>query len=647
MEDTADGVAVQSTVCQLRDDCISAPASPHCASPQLEVSDSLKTVDNLAAVAAESNAQSSVSQLISDCIDVASHLSASPQSDLCCASNQETLTLSLSAQSIAQENVSTELSMSDTTELNTASIVSDMVSVATDTADLSVSSQVLHSRTGSQIVGDRGTDNSDSTNAEGTGSLLLTADVECMSADEVKPSAVVVSTPEVQSAGHSDGQTVDDKGTYNLEEISNDLANVEDSMLPTADTECMSVNEVKPCAAVVSTPETQPFGPAHVQIVADNDTINVEEISKKSTNTEDCLSSAVDAGVKASPAVASTPDSQSIRCSVVQSSLHSARQIKCRKTGHRRITANGANLSLGQLINAVSESCLDSTSSLSSAAEHRISSTPVKAGDATDRSVIKEKLFGCFDSESPAHSVISPGSVTNASCSSQGVDSVRRPPRARKSCQSNENKVASDLPKEQALKSSGTMFGSVRLAELVDAQSLDKLDGRTFDEMLLANIRNRMRPNNRFKQLRHSSEQSHGVTASQASEAATAQTTDNKTQDLSSGTPLIPASAAKAASHQKAGSSARTDAVHKQGQHVHTGAVEPPGPSSCKHAWRSRKSKLALRNPEHRVRKLAKQPREDTVPVDGEQATRRSPRSVKHSPSLDEVRKYVRFVQNV
>jgi len=101
--------------------------------------------------------------------------------------------------------------------------------------------------------------------------------------------------------------------------------------------------------------------------LADKGTESVEEIRKNSANVEDCLSPIADAECmsvdefKSSPVVVSTPETQSVRCAVVQSSLHSARQVKCRKTGHRRITANGANLSLGQLINAVSESCLDST----------------------------------------------------------------------------------------------------------------------------------------------------------------------------------------------------------------------------------------------------------------------------------------------
>jgi len=383
--------------------------------------------------------------------------------------------------------------------------------------------------------------------------------------------------------------------------------------------------------------------------IADKHTNNVEEMKNSSVDAAGCLSPITNVEyvsvdqVKPSPAGVSTPEAQSVRCSVVQSSLHSTRQVKCRKTGHRRITANGANLSLGQLINAVSESCLTESldhtynipaSSLSSAAEHRMT-TPVKAADAADSNVIKEKLFGHFDTES-ACSTGSPCSTNEACLSPQVVDGVRRPPRARKSCHSND-KVTSDLMKEQS-NSPGTPFGSVRLAELVDAQSLDKLDVRTFDEMLLAKMWDRMRPSNGFKLLLHNSEQSQMRGAvSLTSEGDTAEISDNKMQDLGSGTPLIPSTAKKA--NLNCDSSARTNGVHQQkNQVIYAGAAEVPGQSSRKRVWRCRKSSWSLGNPHRKVNRVIKQPHEGHVTVEG-QATRRSPRSLKHRPIWQNVDK--------
>jgi len=382
---------------------------------------------------------------------------------------------------------------------------------------------------------------------------------------------------------------------------------------------------------------------------------NVEETRKNSVEAGDFSSPVTYVGhlsvdqTKSGPAAVSTPESQSFRCSIVQSSLHGTRQIKCRKTGHRRITANGANLSLGQLINAVSESCLNDsldpsyipTSSLSNAAEHR-TTTPVKASDAADSSVIKEKLFRHYDNESTC-SIGSPvgGSISEASGSPQVVDGVRRPPRARKSCHSNDNKVGSDFPKEPS-NSPGTPFGSVRLAELVDAQSLDKLDVRTFDEMLLAKMRDRMRPSNGFKLLLHNNEQSqlHGAVSPEGTAGGIS---NNKMHDLGSGMPLIPSTAKSANSDN----SSRTDAVRQQDkQVVRSNSFEVPGPASRKRVWRCRKSNWSLGNAHRKVNKTSKQPHRDDVTVTGP-ATRRSPRSVTHSPSLgnsDQVGKCDRLI---
>jgi len=391
--------------------------------------------------------------------------------------------------------------------------------------------------------------------------------------------------------------------------------------------------------------------------VTDEAANTIEETRKNSVESEDCLSPTRDAGYmsvdQSKPtAMVSTPEAQSIKCSLVQSSLHgSTRQVKCRKTGHRRITANGANLSLGQLINAVSESLNDSTyipssslSSRSSAAEHRM--TPVKAGDAVDSSIIKDKLSRHFDSES----VCFTGSPVNSSPadaqgSPQVVDGVRRPPKARKSCPSNDSKVSSDLPKEPS-RPPGTPFGTVCLAELVDAHSLDKLDVRTFDEMLLAKMRERMRPSNGFKLLLHNNEQSQTPAAVLPTpDGVSASVSNNITPSLGSGVPLIPSPAAKSTSLNcdssvRSSSSTRTDNI----PHL-------KNPSSAQvitgHVWRCRKSKSSSGNVQHSagskmnvaVNHPGGMPEECDVIVDS-QMTRRSSRCVKRSPSwqhLDEV----------
>ena len=169
-------------------------------------------------------------------------------------------------------------------------------------------------------------------------------------------------------------------------------------------------------------------------LVTDKTASNREETVRHSADTEVVLPpkrTAKTMDQAKPPAVVSTPEVQSMKCPVVQSS-YSARQIKCRKTGHRRITANGANLSLGQLINAVSESCLtdslDSTyiptSSLSShpsAIEPR-TITPVKAADVADRCV-NENLSSHFDNES----VCSAGSPSTSSLSLIHISEPTRP----------------------------------------------------------------------------------------------------------------------------------------------------------------------------------------------------------------------------
>jgi len=380
---------------------------------------------------------------------------------------------------------------------------------------------------------------------------------------------------------------------------------------------------------------------------------NLEETQEKSEEAED-FSSPVPTTtehmlldqVKPSPAIVSTPEALSVRRSTVQSSLHGTRQVKCRKTGHRRITANGANLSLGQLINAVSESCLSDsldstympTSSLSTATEHRMT-TPVKAANAADSSDIKEKLFGHFDGESASATSSPLTCSTNEACGSPlSTDGIRRQPRARKSCHSNDSKAVSDLPKEKP-STPGTPFGSVRLAELVDAQSLDKLDVRTFDEMLLAKMWDRMRPSNGFKLLLQNNEQSQmqSAVSPPVSEGAAAGNSVNKMQDLGSGMPLIPS--VSKPGNVNSDSLAQTSAVNqKEKQVICSSATQVLGPSSRKRVWRCRKSNPSLGNAHHRVNKVDRQPHESNVTVDA-QATRRSPRSAKHSQSWGHLNK--------
>jgi len=366
-------------------------------------------------------------------------------------------------------------------------------------------------------------------------------------------------------------------------------------------------------------------------LVTDKAVHNIEETVRRPVETEvgsSLTKNAMTMDQAKSSAVVSTPEVQSVKCPVVQSS-HSARQIKCRKTGHRRITANGANLSLGQLINAVSESCLteglDSTympssslSSRSNAIEHRMI-TPVKAADAAESGVIKENLFRNFDCESSGSPATS--STTDAQGSPQVVDGVRRPPRARKSCHSN------DLPKEPSTPA-GTTFGTVCLAELVDTQSLNKLDVRSFDELLLAKMRERMRPSNGFKLLPHNNEHPHIP----AAEEAAFENLNNRVQGLDSGTPLIPspANAARLSNEKQViyCSSAKVTSL--------------PGESGRKQIWRCRKSNSS---PSSKVNGVVKhsgeKPSDSDVTAEASETSRRSPRCAKRSPSwqhLGEVR---------
>jgi len=349
---------------------------------------------------------------------------------------------------------------------------------------------------------------------------------------------------------------------------------------------------------------------------------SVEETVKHSAENElpSSLSrTAVPMDQAKTPTVVSTSETPSLKMltSVIQSS-HSARQVKCRKTGHRRITANGANLSLGQLINAMSESCLTdgldpayipnaSLSSHSNAVEHKML-TPVKAADAADSCAVKENLSRRFDSESVRSAAGSPASssTSDAQRSPQVVDGVRKPPRARKSCQSN------DLPKEPPAPA-GSSFGTVCLAELVDAQSLDKLAGRSFDELLLAKMREHMRPSNGFKLLMNNSEYSMTHAAAAADETAS----ENSNKSLDSGMPLIPSAT-------------------REKQVVYRSSAKPTsstGDAGRKHVWRCRKSNSS---PSSKVVGVVKQSEEklsDSVVKSDDQTTRRSPRCVKRSPS--------------
>ena len=339
-------------------------------------------------------------------------------------------------------------------------------------------------------------------------------------------------------------------------------------------------------------------------------------------------------------AIVCTPEA--VKYPVVQSLSHSTRQVKCRKTGHRRITANAANLSLGQLINAVSESCLgdslDSTyipaSSLSSHSNAPVT-TPVKTADISNCNAIRENLSGQFDRES----VCSTGSQGNYSTTeSQGspqVDGVRRPPKARKSCQHDNSKVATDLPKEPSNRPAAS-FGTVCLAELVDTQSMAKLDVRSFDEMLVAKMRECMRPSNGYKMLLHNSEQSAMHTAVlPGTEEAMSVTSNDKAQGAGSGTPLIP-------------SSAKTSDVIRQ--------HEKQGQSGEKRVWRCRKSNWSPGSGHHSIGSKmngelmhsGEKASESDVTTVEEQTTRRSPRCSKQITSwrqLDEVIPYEQWLK--
>lgn len=401
------------------------------------------------------------------------------------------------------------------------------------------------------------------------------------------------------------------------------------------------------CNSVSSQTSHSHIGSQTPNSVGDKTANNTEETRKTLIETEDFSSPIRDA--QHMPSIASTPESQSIKHPVVQSSLHSTRQVKCRKTGHRRITANGANLSLGQLINAVSESCLNenldstyvSTSSLTSrsGAEHRMT-TPVKAANASDGSVVRGKLARHFDSEADC---VSDSPTSESQGSPQVVDGVRRPPKARKSCHSGD-KVTSDLPKEPS-SSPGGLFGTVHLAELVDSQSMDKLDVRSFDKFLLAKMKERiLRPGNGYR-LR----QTHAA-ATPASEGVKSRS-DAKIQGLDSGTPLIP-SAAKTAKPNRDSStsstcpkqSSRTDAVQQNVPQVSnsssTDVHNMPGESSRKRVWRCRKTNSSVGNAQQsagsRINGAVKHSVETTDDFDvtiETQSTRRSPRCVKHGPS--------------
>ena len=378
--------------------------------------------------------------------------------------------------------------------------------------------------------------------------------------------------------------------------------------------------------------------------VSDRTASNMEDTRNTSVETEEFSSPVRDAQHVSS--VASTPESQSIKHPVVQSSLHSTRQVKCRKTGHRRITANGANLSLGQLINAVSESCLNEsldstyvpTSSLTSrsGAEHRMT-TPVKAANSSDNSVVRGKLARHLDSEADS---VSDSPTSESQGSPQVVDGVRRPPKARKSCHSGDNKVASDLPKEPS-NTPGALFGTVHLAELVDSQSMDKLDVRSFDEFLLAKMKERiLRPSNGYRLRLHNGEQSQTH--------ATATPASGVKSSLDSGTPLIPSTAKTAKPNRDSSTSStclkpstRTDVIPPNEKQVSSSRSDDvsnvPGQSNRKRVWRCRKTNSSVGHTQQsagsKMNGAVKHSAEAADDCDVTQTTRRSPRCVKHGPS--------------
>jgi len=369
---------------------------------------------------------------------------------------------------------------------------------------------------------------------------------------------------------------------------------------------------------------------------------NVEEVTQHSLDTDVVSTPVRNTGHMSvtdqtkSSTILSTPEVQSLNRPVVQSSLHSTRLVKCRKTGHRRITANGANLSLGQLINAVSESCLtdgldspcvpnSTLSSRSGATEHRMT-TPVKS-EAIDSCVIKDNLSRRFDSES-ACSTGSPvtASAAEACESPQVADGVHRPPKARKSCHSNDSKAVTDLPIE-ASNPAGSSFGTVCLAELVDTQSLDKRDVRSFDwdKMIFTKMWERVRPRNGFKMFAHNNGQQpppHATTSS-----------DGKAESLGRGTPLIPSSA-----------KSTDDSLQQNEEQVvyqsSSKVAGIPAESSRKHVWRCRKSNWSPGSKVNGTARCSGEKSGDTCDT-MEVSQRRSPRCVKQSPSAqrsDEVR---------
>jgi len=344
---------------------------------------------------------------------------------------------------------------------------------------------------------------------------------------------------------------------------------------------------------------------------------DAEEVTLHAVETKD-FSSPMSVGRLLTPKTESTnsactPESQSVKYPVVQSSVHSTRQVKCRKTGHRRITANGANLSLGQLINAVSESCLTesldskyhaNSAGFSGAAEHGMT-TPVKADDTLDCSAIKDNLSRHFDADSKS------GLTTQGS--PQVVDGGRRPPKARKSCPSNDNKAAADCRSDLPNLPGSSSYGTVSLAGLVDAQSLDQLDVRTFDEMLLAKMRERMKPTNGYRFLPPGTEQTQAHTAVMSS------TSDSRVQ---SGKPLIPATT-KAISID-----------HDSGRPVcgsrSTRTTTLAAQSGQKRIWRCRKSSTSQNS---NIGKSVTQSAVSSDEMTETQVTRRSPRCSRRSPS--------------
>jgi len=313
-----------------------------------------------------------------------------------------------------------------------------------------------------------------------------------------------------------------------------------------------------------------------------------------------------------------TPETQSIKCSLIHSSLHSMRQVKCRKTGHRRMTANAANLRIGQLINAVSEiseSCLNESTSLS-VVDNRVI-TPVKAPSSYDSNVVEDKLARHFDRDSTGCPL-----SNESQGAQQVVDGIRRPPKARKSCHSNDNRATLQIPSD----SIGTSFGTVRLAELVDAQSLDKLDVRSLDEMLFTKMRERVRPSSSFKLLLHNNEQSQAQTSALSY-------VDNTLHDEGRGTPLIPSTAKTANLYDSLPMSTLTRRDDERVSCTSEVSTQS-GHSIRQRVWRCRKTNSSPGSVvESAGSRLNRALREKCdMPVET-QPTRKSPRCSKHSPS--------------